>query len=53
MELLNYVGGPWQPSSDGSTSKVVNPAMGEASATAPVSTTADVDAAVIEAGNPR
>jgi len=50
MELLNYIGGSWQPSSDGSTVEVVNPATEEAMATAPVSTTADVDAAVAAAG---
>ena len=49
MELLNYIGGAWQPSSDGSTVDVVNPATEEAMATAPVSTTADVDAAVAAA----
>ncbi len=50
MELLNYIGGSWQPSSDGSTVEVVNPATEESMATAPVSTTADVDAAVAAAG---
>jgi len=50
MGLLNYIGGSWQPSSDGSTVEVVNPATEESMATAPVSTTADVDAAVAAAG---
>ena len=46
MELLNYIGGSWRPSSDGSTTGVINPATGESMATVPVSTAADVDAAV-------
>jgi len=46
MDLLNYIGGSWQPSSDGATTEVMNPATDEAIATVPVSTTADVDAAV-------
>jgi len=46
MELLNYIGGSWQPSSDGSTTEVVNPATEEPMATAPASTAADVHAAV-------
>jgi 1-pyrroline dehydrogenase len=50
MELLNYIGGSWQPSSDGSTTEVVNPATEEPMATAPASTTADVHAAVEAAG---
>ncbi|MEE9297639.1 MAG: gamma-aminobutyraldehyde dehydrogenase [Acidimicrobiia bacterium] len=50
MELLNYIGGSWQPSSDGATTEVTNPAIGESMATVPVSTTADVDAAVKAAG---
>ena len=49
MELLNCIGGSWQPSSDGSTSEVINPATDETIATVPVSTTADVDAAVAAA----
>ena len=49
MELLNYIGGSWQPSSDGATQEVMNPATGETMATAPVSTTGDVDAAVAAA----
>ncbi len=51
MELLNYIGGSWQPSSDGSTTEVVNPATEESMATAPAGTTADVDAAVEAAGS--
>lgn len=46
MDLLNYIGGSWQPSSDGATTEVMNPATDEVIATVPVSTTADVDAAV-------
>lgn len=49
MDLLNYIGGTWQPSSDGSTTEVMNPATDEAIATVPVSTAADVDAAVVAA----
>ncbi len=50
MDLLNYIGGSWQPSSDGATTEVMNPATDEVIATVPVSTTADVDAAVEAAG---
>jgi 1-pyrroline dehydrogenase len=50
MELLNYIGGSWQPSSDGSTTEVVNPATEEPLATAPASTASDVHAAVEAAG---
>jgi 1-pyrroline dehydrogenase len=46
MELLNYIGGSWQPAADGATAEVTNPATAESMATVPVSTTADVDAAV-------
>lgn len=51
MELLNYIGGSWQPSSDGSTTEVMNPATDEPMATVPVSTADDVDAAVKAAGS--
>jgi len=50
MDLLNYIGGSWQPSSDGATTEVMNPATDEVIATVPVSTTAEVDAAVAAAG---
>jgi 1-pyrroline dehydrogenase len=50
MDLLNYIGGSWQPSSDGATTEVMNPATDEVIATVPVSTTAEVDAAVEAAG---
>lgn len=46
MELLNYIGGSWHQASDGSTIDVVNPATEEPLGTMPVSTKADVDAAV-------
>jgi len=46
MELLNHIGASWQPSADGSTDVVLNPATEEQLATAPSSTPADVDAAV-------
>ncbi len=46
MEMLNYIGGSWQPSADGAISEVINPATGLPLATVPVSTKADVDAAV-------
>ncbi|MDH3730722.1 MAG: aminobutyraldehyde dehydrogenase [Acidimicrobiia bacterium] len=49
MELLNHIGGSWQPSSDGATQEVLNPATTETMATVPVSTPADVDAAVAAA----
>ncbi len=49
MELLNHIGGSWQPSSDGATKEVLNPATAETMATVPVSTPADVDAAVVAA----
>ena len=51
MELLNYIGGSWQPSSDGSTTEVMNPATGKPMATVPVSTVDDIDAAVKAAGS--
>ena len=51
MELLNYIGGSWQPSSDGATTEVMNPATGEPMATVPVSTVDDIDAAVKAAGS--
>jgi len=49
MEMLNYIGGAWKPSSDGATSEVVNPATGESMGAVPVSTAGDVDAAVAAA----
>jgi len=51
MELLNYIGGAWQPSSDGATTEVMNPATGEPMATVPLSTVDDIDAAVKAAGS--
>jgi len=46
MELLNYIGGTWLPSANGATAEVINPATGAPIGTVPVSTPADVDAAV-------
>ncbi|MEE8330640.1 MAG: aminobutyraldehyde dehydrogenase [Acidimicrobiia bacterium] len=51
MEMLNSIGGSWQPSSDGATQEVMNPATAETMATVPVSTTKDVDAAVAAAAD--
>jgi 1-pyrroline dehydrogenase len=48
-EMLNYIGGSWRPASDGATTHVVNPATGEAMATVPAATVADVDDAVAAA----
>ena len=44
--LANFVGGQWRPAQDGRTSEVVDPSTGEAYVQAPVSGTADVDAAL-------
>jgi 1-pyrroline dehydrogenase len=49
MHMLNYIGGSWKPSADGATSEVINPATGESMGAVPVSTAADVDAAVAAA----
>lgn len=46
MELKNHIGGEWLPSSDGSTTEVMNPATGERLASVPASTAADVDTGV-------
>ncbi|MCP3977495.1 MAG: gamma-aminobutyraldehyde dehydrogenase [bacterium] len=46
MDLRNYIGGEWRPSSDGATEQVLNPATAESLGAAPASTPADVDAAV-------
>ena len=43
--LRNYIGGEFRDAADGRTTEVVNPATGEAYATAPLSGQADVDAA--------
>jgi betaine-aldehyde dehydrogenase len=45
-ELRNFVNGKSQSSADGRTSDLVDPSTGEVFATAPVSTEADVDAAM-------
>ncbi|MFJ5805388.1 gamma-aminobutyraldehyde dehydrogenase [Streptomyces sp. NPDC093093] len=44
--LRNYIGGEFKDAADGRTTEVVNPATGEAYATAPLSGQADVDAAM-------
>jgi len=46
IEILNYVGGAWQKSSGTEFVNVTNPASGELLARTPLSTVADVDAAV-------
>ena len=43
--IQNFIDGKSVPAKDGKTSQIVNPATGEAFATAPVSSAADVDAA--------
>src|SRR5690606_24453856 len=47
--LRNYIGGEFRDAADGRTTQVVNPATGEAYATAPLSGQADVDAAMAAA----
>ncbi|MDA5282822.1 gamma-aminobutyraldehyde dehydrogenase [Streptomyces sp. Isolate_45] len=47
--LRNYIGGEFKDAADGRTTEVVNPATGEAYATAPLSGRADVDAAMAAA----
>ncbi|MFM9626545.1 MULTISPECIES: gamma-aminobutyraldehyde dehydrogenase [Streptomyces] len=44
--LRNYIAGEFRDAADGRTTEVVNPATGEAYATAPLSGPADVDAAM-------
>ena len=46
--LRNYIDGEFRDAADGGTTEVVNPATGEAYATAPLSREADVDATVAE-----
>ena len=48
--LPNFIGGRWVPSSGTDTLDVHNPARGEVIARTPMSTGADVDAAVVAAG---
>ena len=43
--IQNFIDGKSVPAKDGKTSQIINPATGEAFATAPVSSAADVDAA--------
>ncbi|NGO68132.1 aminobutyraldehyde dehydrogenase [Streptomyces boncukensis] len=47
--LRNYIDGEFRDAVDGRTTQVVNPATGESYATAPLSGTADVDAAMAAA----
>lgn len=47
--LRNYIDGEFRDAADGRTTDVVNPAIGEAYATAPLSAAADVDAAMAAA----
>jgi betaine-aldehyde dehydrogenase len=49
--LNNFINGKSQPASSGATSEVINPATGTVYATAPVSGSADVDAAMSAASN--
>ncbi|WP_069814920.1 gamma-aminobutyraldehyde dehydrogenase [Streptomyces sp. TP-A0874] len=47
--LRNYIDGEFRDAADGRTTEVINPATGEAYATAPLSGAADVDAAMAAA----
>jgi betaine-aldehyde dehydrogenase len=47
--LRNYIDGEFRDAADGRTTEVVNPATGDAYATAPLSAAADVDAAMAAA----
>jgi len=49
--LNNFINGKSQPASSGATSEIINPATGTVYATAPVSGSADVDAAMSAASN--
>src|SRR5688572_5378617 len=46
LELANFIDGEERPAADGAREPIVNPATAEQIATAPVSSEADVDAAV-------
>jgi betaine-aldehyde dehydrogenase len=46
VEVENFIDGHDVPASDGATEEILNPSTGEAIASAPVSSAADVDAAV-------
>ena len=50
VELHNFIDGRDVPASDGGTEEILNPSTGEAIAKAPLSSAADVDAAVAAAG---
>ena len=45
-ELRNFVGGQWADAASDTRAELINPSTGEAFATAPVSSQADVDARV-------
>jgi betaine-aldehyde dehydrogenase len=47
--LSNFIDGKFQAPLAGSTSEIINPATGQAYTTAPVSGSADVDAAMVAA----
>ena len=47
--LQNFIDGKSVPSKSGKTSEVINPATGKAYATAPISNSADIDAAMTAA----
>jgi 1-pyrroline dehydrogenase len=49
IEIQNQIGGEHRAAVDGASEEIVNPATGEAIATAPLSSEADVDAAVTAA----
>jgi acyl-CoA reductase-like NAD-dependent aldehyde dehydrogenase len=49
LTVENYIDGRWRPAADGATFESRDPATGELVATAPVSTTADLDAAIAAA----
>jgi acyl-CoA reductase-like NAD-dependent aldehyde dehydrogenase len=51
--LRNFVNGRQVDAADGRTTEVINPATGEAYAEAPLSSAADVDAAMQAAAPPR
>jgi betaine-aldehyde dehydrogenase len=48
--LHNFIAGKYMPSKSGATSQIINPATAQEYATAPISNSADVDAAMVAAG---
>ena len=50
-KLQNFVNGKKQDSTTGATSEIINPVTGSAYATAPISSSADVDGAMSAAAN--